>query len=152
DLTTAVVARVAGQRLRTDEPSLERIRERFRDRGLEMPANNAKQALIPELATVVPNPTGTAPGFICPVERGGELRYVVTLPGVPAEMRRMTEASVIPWLHERSRGDRFASRVFSTYGVSESKLDELLTGVVEPDEGRLSFRAAFPRMQTRVTV
>src|SRR5690606_14653387 len=50
DLTTQVVARVAGQELRTHAPSLRRIEERFRDRGLEMPANNAKQALLPERA------------------------------------------------------------------------------------------------------
>lgn len=152
DLTTAVVARVAGQELRTHEPSLERIADRFRERGLEMPANNAKQALLPERASVVPNPTGTAPGFICPVESATGSRYVVSLPGVPAEMRAMMRETVLPWLRERRGTRRFASRVFSTYGLSESKLDELLTGVIGPDEARLSFRAAFPRMQTRLTI
>lgn len=151
DLTSAVVARVAGQELVLHEPSLRLVEQRFRERGLEMPANNAKQALIPRHATVVPNPTGTAPGFICPVPVGGETRHIVSLPGVPAEMRAMAEATVIPWLRERAGGRRFASRVFSTYGVSESRLDELLTGVVDPAEARLSFRAAFPRMQTRIT-
>lgn len=152
DLTTQVVARVAGQELRTHAPSLRRIEERFRDRGLEMPANNAKQALLPERATVIPNPIGTAPGFICPVERGAGTRYVISLPGVPAEMRAMVTETVIPWLRERAGEVRFASRTFSTFGLSESKLDELLAGVVSPEEARLSFRAAFPRVQARLTV
>lgn len=151
DLTSKVVARVAGQEMVMHEPSLRLVEQRFRERGLEMPANNAKQALIPRHATVVPNPTGTAPGFICPIAVGGETRHIVSLPGVPAEMRAMAEATVIPWLRERAGSRRFASRVFSTYGVSESRLDELLTGVVDPAEARLSFRAAFPRMQTRIT-
>src|SRR5690606_15351439 len=43
-------------------------------------------------------------------------------------------------------------RVFSTAGLTESALDELLAGTVAPAEGRLSFRAAFPRLQARVTV
>src|SRR5690606_5551128 len=47
---------------------------------------------------------------------------------------------------------RFATRVFSTFGLSESRLDELLAGAVSPEEARLSFRAAFPRLQTRRTV
>lgn len=152
DLTTLVVARVAGQELRTHEPSLRRIEERFRERGLEMPANNTKQALLPERATVIPNPIGTAPGFICPVERGSATRYVISLPGVPAEMRAMATETVVPWLRERAGEVRFATRVFSTFGLSESRLDELLAGAVSPEEARLSFRAAFPRLQTRLTV
>src|SRR3712207_7303005 len=43
DLTTACVARVAGRELALDQPSLARIEEIFRTRGVEMPANNRKQ-------------------------------------------------------------------------------------------------------------
>lgn len=150
DLTASVVARVAGRELRTDLPSLRAIEERFRSRGIEMPRNNAKQALIPEGATVVPNATGTAPGFICPVAHPAGQRHIVSLPGVPHEMRLMLAGTVLPWVEARSGGLRFASRVFSTYGLSESRLDELLEGAVDPAHARLSFRAAFPRMQIRV--
>jgi nicotinamide-nucleotide amidase len=152
DLTTAVVARVAGRDLRTDEESLRRIEERFRSRNIPMPPNNAKQALIPVGATIVPNPTGTAPGFICPVDLPDRTRHIICLPGVPGEMRRMAVETVLPWLRERAGEQRFGSRVFSTFGLSESRLDELLAGAIDPGEARLSFRAAFPRMQTRVVV
>jgi nicotinamide-nucleotide amidase len=152
DLTTACVARVAGRELVLDAGSLAAIEARFRESGREMPPNNRKQALIPAGSTVVVNPGGTAPGFITPVERGGRTRHLITLPGVPSEARRMVDESVLPWLAERSPGHRFASRVFSTFGLSESKLDELLAGVIQPEEGRLAFRAAFPRIQARVTV
>ncbi|HEX7239072.1 MAG TPA: competence/damage-inducible protein A [Longimicrobiaceae bacterium] len=152
DLTTAVVARLAGRALRLDEASLAAVEERFRSRGMEMPPNNRKQALLPEGSTVVPNPTGTAPGFICPVGRGGAIRHVVCLPGVPREMRRMAVETVVPWLEGLSPGRRFLSRVFSTFGLAESRLDELLEGVVSPGEARLAFRAAFPRVQARLTV
>jgi nicotinamide-nucleotide amidase len=152
DLTTASVARLAGRTLRLDEPSLAAIEERFRGRGTPMPENNRKQALLPEGSTVVPNPLGTAPGFIVPVGRGGAIRHVVCLPGVPREMRRMAVETVLPWLEGLSPGRRFASRTFSTFGLAESRLDELLAGVVEPGEARLAFRAAFPRIQARLTV
>jgi nicotinamide-nucleotide amidase len=152
DLTTAVVADVIGAALRLDEPSLRRMEERFRARGLEMPANNRKQAMLPREALVVPNPIGTAPGFICPVDRAGELKHVACLPGVPSEMRIMAETTLLPWVRERAPAERFASRVFSTFGLSESALDELLQGAIEPTEARLAFRAAFPRIQARVTV
>jgi nicotinamide-nucleotide amidase len=64
----------------------------------------------------------------------------------------MVEESVLPRVAVFGGAAVIGSRVFSTVGVSESRLDELLAGVVAPDEGRLSFRAAFPRLQARVTV
>ncbi len=152
DLTTAVVARLAGRPLRLDEHSLSLIEERFRGRGMEMPENNRRQALFPEGSTIVPNPLGTAPGFICPVGRGGAIRHVVCLPGVPREMKRMAVETVIPWLEGLNPARRFLSRTFSTFGLAESRLDELLEGVVAPSEARLAFRAAFPRVQARLTV
>jgi nicotinamide-nucleotide amidase len=152
DLTTAAVARLAGRELRLDEASLQAIEERFRTLGREMTPNNRKQALFPGGSTVVPNPNGTAPGFICPVERGGTLRHVVCLPGVPRETYAMVDGTVLPWLAGRSPQQRFASRVFSTFGLTESRLDELLVGIVDAAEARLAFRAAFPRIQARITV
>lgn len=152
DLTTVVVARVAGQELRLDEGSLEAIRERFRSRGMEMTENNRKQALFPASATVIPNPNGTAPGFVCPITRGGRERWVACFPGVPRETRPMVRDWLVPWVAERQPGTRFASRTYSTFGLTESRLDELLAGVVSADEARLAFRAAFPRIQARLTV
>jgi nicotinamide-nucleotide amidase len=67
-------------------------------------------------------------------------------------MRAMTEATVLPWLRDRQPGQRFLSRVYSVFGLSESKLDELVAGAIDPAEARVSFRAAFPRLQLRLTL
>lgn len=148
DLTMGCGAEVSGRALRLDAASLAAIEERFHSLGRKMTPNNRKQALLPEGATVVPNPDGTAPGTICPA--GG--KHIICLPGVPREMRRMAEETVFPWLREQNPGRRFVSRVFSTFGLTESKLDELLVDLVDPAEARLAFRAAFPRVQARLTV
>jgi len=152
DLTTACVARLANTPLDLHEPSLRAIEERFRSIGVEMPANNRKQALLPRNSEPIPNLSGTAPGFILTlsVDNGG--RSVLTLPGVPREMKRMAEETVLPWLVQRAGGGAIVSRVFSTVGLSESRLDEMLAGCMTPSEGRLSFRAAFPRLQARASV
>jgi nicotinamide-nucleotide amidase len=152
DLTTACVARLAGRELVLDQASLDHIEERFRMRGFDMPPNNRKQALFPAGSTIIPNPNGTAPGFICPVERRGRTLHVACFPGVPRETRKMVPATLIPWVEARSPDTRFASRTFSTFGLTESRLDELLQGVMTAEDGRLAFRAAFPRIQARVTV
>ncbi len=152
DLTTAVVASIANRILRPDSSSLRLIEERFRSRGLEMSPNNRKQAMFPEGSTIVANPIGTAPGFILPIERQGKTRNIVCLPGVPREVMRMVPKTVVDWIARQNPDRRFASRVFSTFGLAEAKLDELLAGVVEPGEARLAFRAAFPKVQARLTV
>ena len=43
---------------------VEDITRKFAQRGRVMTNNNLKQALIPQGATVLSNPTGTAPGII----------------------------------------------------------------------------------------
>jgi nicotinamide-nucleotide amidase len=152
DLTTACVARVAGRPLVLDEPSLAAIEERFRARGIPMSETTRKQALQPEGGEIIPNPNGTAPGVICPIERGGRVRHVATFPGVPREMRVMVAETLLPWIQARSPERRFASRTFSTFGLSESRLGELIHGAFSPEEARVAYRAAFPRIQLRLTV
>jgi nicotinamide-nucleotide amidase len=152
DLTMACVARLAGRPMVLHQPSLDWIMERFRMRGMEMPPNNVKQAMFPRGAEIIPNPNGTAPGCICPVEVDGQTRHVACFPGVPRETRHMVAATLVPWVAARQTGRRFLSRTFSTVGVAESKLDEMLAGAIRPDEARVAFRASFPRMYVRLTV
>src|SRR5687768_11600523 len=51
DLTTACIASFAGAPLDLDPLSLAEIEERFRSRGIEMPPNNRKQAMLPRGCT-----------------------------------------------------------------------------------------------------
>lgn len=99
----------------------EQIEERFSRFGRTPTENNRRQAYIPSGARVIENPVGTAPAFL--VERGEQC--VISLPGVPEEMRALLEASVIPFLRSRfSLHQVIHTRVLHTAGVGESVLDE----------------------------
>jgi len=149
DLTSEVVAEVVGAPLVEDAASVDRIRQLFAAFGREMPLNNLKQALFPRGATIIPNALGTAPGYR--IER--EARHVVVLPGVPREMKPMMEETVLPWLvHLRGGDEVFVPRTFQTFGLTESGLDELVAGLVDPAEARVSFRASFPEISLRLVV
>jgi nicotinamide-nucleotide amidase len=153
DRTTETIAALTGRPLLLDESIAERIRQMFAAMGRVMPENNLKQAHFPEGATVIPNALGTAPGFRLAIEHGGRTRHLVVLPGVPREMKPMLEQSVIPWLQgEGGTGDVFVSRVFQTFGLSESALDEMVARCISEDEARIAFRAAFPQISVRLTV
>jgi competence/damage-inducible protein CinA-like protein len=149
DLTSEVVADVVGVPLVEDAASTDRIRQLFAAFGREMPLNNLKQALFPRGATIIPNALGTAPGYR--IER--DARHVVVLPGVPREMKPMMEETVLPWLvHLRGGDEVFVPRTFQTFGLTESGLDELVAGLVDPAEARVSFRASFPEISLRLVV
>ncbi len=127
DLTRDALAALMGVELRFDPAIADTIRAMFGSRGRSMPENNLRQAMVPEGATVIPNPRGTAPGLLCPV--GDKVIYAV--PGVPHEMRGMVAEAVLPDLRRRS-GDEavIRSRVLRTWGDSESGLNEKLDDVI----------------------
>jgi nicotinamide-nucleotide amidase len=123
DMTKKVVAELLGKRLVLDEPLLASLETRFRRLGRPMPAINRTQAEVPEGATVLPNPRGTAPGLWLEDDRG---RVVVLLPGVPREMRGLLIEEVLPRLIARQDGERrvVLSRTVRTTGIAESALAE----------------------------
>jgi nicotinamide-nucleotide amidase len=126
DLTKTAVAELFNRRLILDEALLRSLEERFRRLGRwPMPEINRSQALVPEGATVLPNPRGTAPGLWLEDERG---RTVVMLPGVPHEMRGLLADEVLPRLAAHGWGGGPAatirSRTLRTTGIAESSLAE----------------------------
>jgi nicotinamide-nucleotide amidase len=153
DLTTELVAKVAGVGLFFSEEVAEGIRRVFASLNRPMPENNLKQARFPVGAVIIPNHLGTAPGYRLELDTPHGTKHLVVLPGVPREMKPMMEETVLPWLREmRGGGDVFLTRAFQTFGISESGLDEAVAGVVNEQEGRLAFRASFPQISLKVTV
>ena len=133
DMTKAVVAELFGKRLVLDAGLLAGLEARFRRLGRPMPAINRTQAEVPEGATILPNPRGTAPGLWVDDPRG---RTVVLLPGVPREMRGLLVDEVLPRLAQRQGGSGAGlvvrSRTVRTTGVPESALAERI-GPIEPE-------------------
>jgi nicotinamide-nucleotide amidase len=134
DVTRKVIATVFRRRLVLDEAVLERMRARFRERGIEMPAMNEAQALVPRGAKIIENPRGTAPGLHFTHQ---ESDYFC-LPGVPAEAEAMMTGTVLPFLRARHPLAAPLRRVIRTAGVSESVLAERLQRL-EASEERIRF-------------
>ncbi|MGH7842405.1 MAG: competence/damage-inducible protein A, partial [Candidatus Binataceae bacterium] len=134
DLTTETIARLTGKKLWRDEPSVDKMKRLFASIGRAMPENNLKQALFPETAEVILNELGTAPGFRMAVPQAAHTAHLIVLPGVPREMKPMLEEQVIPWIkHNRGNDKVFATRIFQTFGLSESGLDEMVAGLIKPE-------------------
>jgi nicotinamide-nucleotide amidase len=98
DLTRETVAELLGRKLHLNNEILRYIEGRFRQLGREMPAVNARQAMVPEGAEVLENPRGSAPGLW--IEDAG--RCIALLPGPPRELKPMYQEQVLPRLQRRS--------------------------------------------------
>ena len=121
DLTREVVAEVAGRRLVRDPRLLEQINQRFRSRGFIMTPNNERQADIPEGATPVENPNGTAPSFIVEDPRG----IIFVLPGVPFELKWLFDNEVEPYLRRSfALSETITYRVLKVAELGESRVDD----------------------------
>ncbi len=120
DRTRDTVAELLGRKLRLDEEILRHIQERFRRFGRAMPEINKRQAMVPEGATVLPNPRGTAPGLW--LEASGHI--VVLLPGVPSELRALFEMEVGPRLAKFNHRERLYTRELRIVGLTESEVEQ----------------------------
>lgn len=137
DLTKEAVADLLGLEIRLDEGLLADLANRFRKRGYgRLPAPNRSQAEVPEGAAVLPNPHGTAPGL--GLEAADCL--VVLLPGVPREFRGIVDGELTGLLRERFGGRLIPvhHRLVHTTGIPESRLSELLEGLLPEDLGPIS--------------
>jgi nicotinamide-nucleotide amidase len=119
DVTRKVIARVLQRQLVLNDEILARLQRRFKARGVEMPANNARQALVLSGSDILENNHGTAPGLWVTAEKN----HIILLPGPPDELKPMFEKSCMPRLHDMAGGTALARSVFRTACLPESTLD-----------------------------
>jgi nicotinamide-nucleotide amidase len=119
DRTRETVAELLGRTLHMNEAIVREIQERFRRFARTMPEINKRQAMVPEGATVLPNPRGTAPALW--LEADGHI--IVLLPGVPHELKSIFENEVRPRLAKISGDERLFTRDLRTTGLGESDVE-----------------------------
>ncbi len=128
DVSREVVAEVLARPLREVEDIRRKIEERYARLVRPMPANNLRQALVPEGAEWLDNPKGTAPGLW--IEEKGSI--LILLPGPPRELEALFESQCLPRLARLGGGERIRSRVYKVVGLPESEVDQRLAPLYRP--------------------
>lgn len=133
DVTREALCDVCGVDMHRDERMAERLRSYFKSRGIPIAECNFKQAMVPDGASVLENPNGTAPGLVMPAT--DHLPMFILLPGPPVELKSMAERFVLPLL--ASMADAGAPRlcVFRLVGIGESDLQDLVDESLRQVEG-----------------
>lgn len=120
DITKHTLARYFNSELIYNEQVGTFVEQLLSRRGIAFTELNRGQAMVPECCTVLHNGHGTAPGMW--FERDGKV--VISLPGVPFEMRHLIDDSVVPMLQERFELKAIVHRTMITSGIPESLLAE----------------------------
>jgi len=149
DITKQALCEFFNSRMKTDQDVLAMIEEMIKRRGFHMNENNRKQAEVPEACTVLSNAAGTAPGMW--FEKEGTI--IISMPGVPVEMKHIMNHHVLPKLKNRFFSQAIIHRNIMTYGMPEAKLAEMLTGFEAslPPEIKLAYLPSFGIIKLRLT-
>ena len=137
DLTRDLVAQLLGKELREDAAVLAHIRSFFESRKRPMPERTKVQAMVPDGATVLHNPHGTAPGLAMEVRpnhfrTGGKPSWLIMLPGPPRELRPMFTDTVAPLVRRvLPLASGFVCRTLRTTGIGESVVEEKIGGPLQ---------------------
>lgn len=147
DVTKRAIVRVFKRNLVFHEDVLEDLRKRFSARGLEMPAINQNQALLPQGATYLPNRTGSAIGIVI-AEEG---KIFTALPGVPREVQIIVDEELIPFLESRIQAGYSRVIKLRTTGIIESALAEKIAPHLKiPESVRFAYLPWYGGVDLRI--
>ncbi|MFC2131036.1 competence/damage-inducible protein A [Bacteroidota bacterium] len=152
DITKPVLTEYFNDKLVLHKETLEHLEKLFQLRGYKFTERNRNQALLPSKAKLLFNNVGTAPGML--FEKGD--KYIVSLPGVPAEMKSIMIDSVLPFIQKTmaERLDEVALyKTLHTTGTPESKLADMIG---DPDifmeGGTLAFLPSYRGVRLRIGI
>ena len=150
DLTKQTLCSYFNDKLIKNKEILDHIEEIFK-KYVTTPINeqNRKQALLPSKAKIFKNNYGTASGMW--FEKNGQV--IISLPGVPFEMKSLMTNEVIPKLQNYFTRPFIVHKTIITYGLGESAIAEIIS-IWEnslPDDLKLAYLPNLGRVRLRIS-
>ena len=150
DITKKVLADHFGTKLEFHQETWERLTRLYQRFGREPSHSHRVQCELPVDATILTNKRGTAPGMW--FEDGGKI--VVSMPGVPYEMRYLMQHEVLPRLRDQyDTSDKTRSLTILTAGAGESTIAELIEAIEDslPEHLSLAYLPNLGTVRLRLT-
>lgn len=149
DITKKTIAKYFNDTLEINTDAEAFVKDFFEKRGRPFTEINRQQASLPTKCTYLPNITGTAPGMW--FEHNGKI--LVSMPGVPVEMKYLIEHEVIPRLKAFFELPVIEHHIISTIGIGESFLAETIEEWEDqlPEHIRLAYLPSFSQVRLRLT-
>lgn len=149
DITKQTLCTYFNTKLIFDESVLHNIENIFRNRGITINELTRNQAYVPENSTVIRNLVGTAP--VMWFEREGKV--IVSMPGVPFEMKKAMTDEIIPRLQAKFQSKSIINQTVQVYGYSESALAQKIADWEDalPDYLKLAYLPNFGIVKLRLS-
>jgi nicotinamide-nucleotide amidase len=150
EITSKVAARVTGKRLVVSNEILSHIKTTMHAAGREMTPSDERSALIPQKADPLKNPTGPTCGYV--LRQGGKI--LVFIPGGNEDIRAITKEALLPLLYDEIPDEHTAvGRVFHSFGLSETVMNDLLSPALGKIEGlEMDIAALVDEVRVRLTL
>ena len=123
DITKTTLCKIFGGKMVFSQATQDSNDALFAKHGKEMNSLTRSQAMVPDCCKVLPNVVGTAPGMI--FKREGKM--LISLPGVPYEMQKLIDDSILPMFERCATNDQIFHSTRVVTGFTESKLAIYLT-------------------------
>lgn len=149
DPTREAVAKATDRELIFSDQLWQQVKDQFKKYGKQPTDNNKRQAYMPKDSLPLPNPVGTAPSFIVETPSG----YVISLPGVPGEMKKILNDSVIPFLKQKFtlKTQIIKASVLHVASIGESAVDELIDDLERFENPTVGLLAHPGQVDIRIT-
>jgi nicotinamide-nucleotide amidase len=148
DPTREAVALALGVQVEYHPELWKQIQERFQRFGHQPTENNRRQAYLPQGATVIENPVGTAPAFLVETPANS----IIALPGVPRELEYLLQHAVIPYLKNKfDLHSVIKTCLLHTAGVGESQIDDVIADLETLSNPTVGLAAHSGQVDVRIT-
>jgi nicotinamide-nucleotide amidase len=149
DITKKTLAEYFQVGFKQDAETLTRVTEFFKKIKAPLLAINKAQADVPENCTVLQNKNGTAPGMWFEQDNC----IIVSMPGVPFEMKYLMEEEVLPRIKQKANLPAIVHHTLLTAGIGESFLSERIAEVENnlPSHISLAYLPKLGQVRLRLT-
>jgi len=149
DITKKTLADYFGAGMVFSESTFNRIQRMFEKWGRTPTELHRQQCYMPDNASLLFNKMGTAPGMW--FEHNGKV--VVSMPGVPYEMKYLMTNEVMPKLISRFAPTAILHRTIQTVGEGETRLAKRIEAVVDslPDQVKVAYLPGLGKVRIRLT-
>ncbi|MEN9345816.1 MAG: hypothetical protein RLZZ60_1285 [Bacteroidota bacterium] len=149
DITKKTLAEFFNSDMVINQSVLAQLETYFKNRGRQMLEINQMQAEVPSVCRVLTNALGTAPGMWFDSNN----KVVISLPGVPFEMKHIFEHEALPLIAQQFKMPAFVHRTLVSFNVPESLLAKQIEDIEDslPQHIKLAYLPSLNTVRLRLS-
>ena len=149
DITKKTLAEFFNSDMVINQSVLAQLETYFKNRGRQMLEINQMQAEVPSVCRVLTNALGTAPGMWFDTNN----KVVISLPGVPFEMKHIFEHEALPLIAQQFKMPAFVHRTLVSFNVPESLLAKQIEDIEDslPQQIKLAYLPSLNTVRLRLS-